>query len=185
MIRSILGFHLDEAGDWVAEMSCFHNRHIRHQPPFREAAWVLSAEGREAHTGSPIECPLCDRAEFPEGMALLGNAGPWDQDSLPGGFLQAHRTPEGRWGRLLVTEGSIDFQFESETMAPPRTRRLEAGSDQPIPPGAPHRLQPVGAVRLELQFWGRRPSGSVPQTPPPERQRDRGSGSLPDDRSRG
>lgn len=155
MIRSIKDFRLDDEGDWVAEMSCFHSRHIRHQPPFREAAWVLEPEGRKAHLGSPIECPLCDRAELPEGLALMGSAGPWDQDSLPGGLLKAHRTPEGRWGLLTVTEGAVDFQFEAENMAPPLSRRLEEGLEQPIPPGAPHRLVPSGAVRLALQFWGR------------------------------
>jgi tellurite methyltransferase len=62
VIRAITGFHLDEHGDWVAEMSCDHNRHVRHQPPFKEAPWVLSAEGRASRIGSPIECPLCDPA---------------------------------------------------------------------------------------------------------------------------
>jgi tellurite methyltransferase len=156
VIRSITGFHVDDEGDWVAEMSCFHNRHIRHQPPFREAAWVMEDEGRKARLGSPIECPLCDRAEFPEGLTLVGSAGPWDHESLPGGLLKAHRTPEGRWGLLTVTEGAVDFQFELETMAPPLTRHLEAGSQQPIPPGAPHHLIPTGAVRLALQFWARK-----------------------------
>lgn len=81
--------------------------------------------------------------------------GPWDQDSLPKGLLHSHGMPEGRWGRLLVSEGSVDFQFESEEMASPAIRRLDAGSIQPIPPLAPHRLVPSGDVRLELEFWGR------------------------------
>ncbi len=157
MNRSITGFHQDDDGDWVAEMSCFHNRHIRHQPPVKNAQWVLSEEGREAHIGAPIECPLCDRAELPEGLTQLGSAGPWDQDTLPSGLLNAHRTPEGRWGRLQVFDGAIDFQFEREEPETSPARRLEAGAVQPIPPGAPHRLIPAGPVRLELQFWGRRP----------------------------
>ena len=57
---------------------------------------------------------------------------------------------------MKVTEGAVDFEFEAETMEPPLTRRLEEGSGQPIPPGAPHRLVPSGAVRLALQFWGRK-----------------------------
>lgn len=72
MIRSITGYHQDDQRDWAAEMSCFHNRHIRHQPPFREAAWVPEPEGPEEHVGSPIECPLCDRAELPEAAGPLG-----------------------------------------------------------------------------------------------------------------
>lgn len=52
MIRSILGSHQDAEGDWVAEMPCFHNRHVRHDPPFREAAWVLE-EGDGSRTSAP------------------------------------------------------------------------------------------------------------------------------------
>jgi tellurite methyltransferase len=152
VLRRIIDFHLDAEGDWVAEMSCYHNRHIRHDPPFKEAAWVLDPAGRDAHVGSNLECPLCDRAELPEGLSVVGHAGPWDQDSLPGGLLHSHRVPEGRWGLLRVTEGAIDFQFEPAG-APPV--HLEAGHDQPIPPGAPHRLIPTGAVRLQLEFLGR------------------------------
>jgi tellurite methyltransferase len=64
--REIVGFHQDEHGDWVAELSCLHSQHVRHRPPFMERAWVLTEEGRDARIGSEIECPLCDRAEDAE-----------------------------------------------------------------------------------------------------------------------
>jgi len=60
MERTITGYHQDELGDWVAELSCGHNQHVRHNPPFRTAPWVLTPEGRAAHMGTPIDCPLCD-----------------------------------------------------------------------------------------------------------------------------
>lgn len=28
--RRIVGFHQDEGGDWVAELSCMHRQHVRH-----------------------------------------------------------------------------------------------------------------------------------------------------------
>ncbi len=43
--RAITGYHLDDEGDWVAELSCGHNQHVRHRPPFRLRAWVT--EGTE------------------------------------------------------------------------------------------------------------------------------------------
>jgi tellurite resistance-related uncharacterized protein len=155
VLRRILGFRVDGEGDWAAQMSCFHNRHIRHDPPFKQAAWVLDPAGREAHIGSEMDCPLCDRAELPEGLSTVGHAGPWDQDSLPGGLLHSHRVPEGRWGLLRVTGGAIGFQFESELMDAQSTRHLAEGQVQSIPPGIPHRLIPAGPVRLELEFLGR------------------------------
>lgn len=157
MIRSIAGWHADSEGEWVAELSCYHNQHVRHRPPFQPRPWVLDPAGRAGRVGSPIDCPLCDRAELPGDLTMLGRAGPWDQDSLPAGLRRAHRTPEGRWGRLRVHEGTIDFRFESGVVTSAPLVHLEAGSDQPIPPGAPHRLVPTGAVRLELELWGRQP----------------------------
>ena len=44
--RLIVGFHQDQEGDWVAELDCGHNQHVRHNPPWQERAWVLSSEGR-------------------------------------------------------------------------------------------------------------------------------------------
>jgi hypothetical protein len=58
--RIIVGFHEDEHGDWVAELSCSHDQHIRHRPPFQLRPWVLIEEERVAHIGSEIECPLCE-----------------------------------------------------------------------------------------------------------------------------
>jgi hypothetical protein len=34
LVRPIVGFHQDEHQDWVAELSCGHNQHVRHRPPF-------------------------------------------------------------------------------------------------------------------------------------------------------
>ena len=38
--RKIIGFHLDEQLDWVAELECGHQQHIRHNPPWTERHWV-------------------------------------------------------------------------------------------------------------------------------------------------
>src|SRR4051794_31829901 len=59
--RSIVGFHRDERGDWVAELSCGHAQHIRHRPPFELRAWVLDDDARLNRVGTLRDCPLCDR----------------------------------------------------------------------------------------------------------------------------
>jgi tellurite methyltransferase len=61
MERAIVGFHRDEAGDWVAELACGHRRHVRHRPPFELRPWVLDPEGRRERLGTPLECALCER----------------------------------------------------------------------------------------------------------------------------
>src|SRR5205814_9896481 len=58
--RAIVGYHQDEHGDWVAELACGHQRHVRHRPPFQLRPWVVEAEGRRQRVGTPLECGLCE-----------------------------------------------------------------------------------------------------------------------------
>jgi len=57
--RLIVGFHQEQEGDWVAELECGHNQHVRHDPPWQERAWVLSSEGRGSRLGTRLMCRLC------------------------------------------------------------------------------------------------------------------------------
>jgi tellurite resistance-related uncharacterized protein len=142
--RVIDGFHQDDAGDWVAELSCLHNQHVRHRPPFHERPWVESEPGRRDHLGTPIDCPLCDRAELPAGLVLARTAGPFDETTLPAGLRRDHHVAERTWGLLRVVSGSARFVMATE---PPIARDLTAGESQPIPPGVAHS---VAMTRGEL-----------------------------------
>lgn len=149
MLRTIDGFHQDEVGDWVAELSCLHGQHVRHEPPFQERPWVVTAEGREGRIGTPIECPLCDRFELPEGLEQVRTAGPFDATSVPAGLLGAHRVAERTWGQLEVRSGSV--AMELPVGSPPR--HLAAGDRQAIPPSVEHRLVLTGPVELAVHFF--------------------------------
>ncbi len=60
MKSAITDFHTDEAGDWVAELACGHNQHVRHRPPFQNRAWVTTEAGRRSQVGAELECKKCD-----------------------------------------------------------------------------------------------------------------------------
>jgi hypothetical protein len=60
MNQAIVGYHLDEYGDWVAELACGHGQHVRHQPPFMNRPWVITAEGRDQHLGTLLYCKKCE-----------------------------------------------------------------------------------------------------------------------------
>jgi hypothetical protein len=60
--RTIVGFHLDELGDWVADLECGHGQHVRHRPPWEMRPWVVAEEGREQHLGKVLRCVRCDGA---------------------------------------------------------------------------------------------------------------------------
>jgi hypothetical protein len=65
MLRRIIDFHKDEEGDWVADLECGHNQHVRHNPPWMNRAWVIKAEGREKHIGFKLDCKDCEYVQFP------------------------------------------------------------------------------------------------------------------------
>ena len=62
MKRTISGFHQDKDGYWVAELSCGHTRHVRHDPPWQQRPWVVTEIGRQEYLGTQLECVLCDQA---------------------------------------------------------------------------------------------------------------------------
>jgi Protein of unknown function (DUF3565) len=57
--KQITGFHLDDEGQWVAQLSCGHNQHVRHDPPLVHRQWVLSPDGRNAMLGFELNCLKC------------------------------------------------------------------------------------------------------------------------------
>ncbi|MFZ3012850.1 MAG: DUF3565 domain-containing protein [Nitrospira sp.] len=67
MQQPIIGYHQDEHGDWVADLTCGHGQHVRHQPPFINRPWVLTVAGREQHLGTHLSCKKCEEpaAESP------------------------------------------------------------------------------------------------------------------------
>ncbi len=149
MRRAITGFHQDDLGDWVAELDCGHNQHVRHRPPFQEREWVTSAAGRGGKLGQPLECPLCDRAELPPGLISVRTTPLWDESSMPAGLRRAHRIAAGTWGLIRLQEGRLRFSMSSN---PALEVDLDAGSEQAIPPGVEHQVQPLGPIRMAIEF---------------------------------
>lgn len=60
MKQSITDFHKDEEGHWVADLTCFHTRHFRHDPPWHNREWVEDPEKRRDQVGVWVDCPKCE-----------------------------------------------------------------------------------------------------------------------------
>jgi tellurite methyltransferase len=152
VLRTIDGFHRDEHGDWVADLSCLHAQHVRHQPPFRDRAWVLTAAGRADHVGTSIECPLCDRGELPAGLHVVRTIGPFDDETLPAGLRRDHRVAERIWAVLRVLGGTLRFTMATD---PAVDRVLGSGDIHAIPPDVAHAVHPQGRCRVTIDFMTR------------------------------
>ena len=66
MLRPIAGFHLDDLHEWVAELACGHNQHVRHNPPWFSRPWTQTIEGRNAALGTELDCKKCDQGVPPD-----------------------------------------------------------------------------------------------------------------------
>ncbi|MGE8145671.1 DUF3565 domain-containing protein [Pseudomonas frederiksbergensis] len=65
---TITGFHQDEDGHWVAELSCGHTQHLRHQPPWQSQAWVMDPAQRIEKIGQPFACGWCAQGSVSDNL---------------------------------------------------------------------------------------------------------------------
>ncbi len=61
MLKKITGFHKDEFSDWVADLSCGHTQHTRHNPPWQNRIWVMNKLTRDKNIGVELNCLICDK----------------------------------------------------------------------------------------------------------------------------
>ena len=101
--RRIVGFHLDELNDWVAQLECGHNQHVRHNPPWINRPWVTTPEGRAQAVGHLLSCIKCDAGVPPaagdgpqaEGYAQIARRIATWIDNQSGGPAKAGSTGGG------------------------------------------------------------------------------------------
>jgi hypothetical protein len=72
MEKRILGFHQDTLGDWVAELECGHQQHVRHDPPWQMRPWVLEETTRRERVNTTLPCRLCDEIQMYEDARMQG-----------------------------------------------------------------------------------------------------------------
>lgn len=60
MKQEIVGYHKDQEDHWVAQLSCGHFQHVRHNPPWTIRLWVTTEAGRKAMIGHQLNCIKCD-----------------------------------------------------------------------------------------------------------------------------
>lgn len=149
MQRPITGFHQDDHADWVAELSCGHGQHVRHEPPFTLRPWVMTGEGRASRLGQQLDCVRCDRLELPDGFLPYKRTAVFDAMSVPRGLLSEHSTKAGVWGRLKVTSGTLNYVLAGD---PPQRTEVHAGQSQLIAPEAKHHIELSGPVEFTVEF---------------------------------
>jgi tellurite methyltransferase len=147
--RLITGFRRDADGDWIAELGCGHDQHVRHRPPFQPREWILTPEGRAERLRTPLSCRLCDQAELPPTARPVRSSAVWNERTVPRALRRSHRLAAGTWGLLIVHEGRLRCHLATE---PRIDVVLTPARAQPLPPEVDHEVAPDGAVRFSIEF---------------------------------
>ena len=77
----------------------------------------------------------------------------FDENTLPAGLRREHRTKVGVWGIIRVVEGRVRYRIldpVSETILDPDHPGL-------VFPDQPHCVEPLGAIRMQVEFYDRMP----------------------------
>jgi len=150
MNRPIMAFHQDVDSDWVAELACGHRRHTRHEPPFSERPWVLTAEGRESRLGADLDCVQCDRTEMPPDYEPYRRTPQFDESSVPEALLRSHATKRGIWALIHVSHGSLEYHLHEPF---DRSEGLTSESPGIVLPEVEHHIVTSRPVSFHVEFW--------------------------------
>lgn len=150
MDRKIIDFHRDPKNDWVADLACGHGQHVRHNPPFENRPWVVSADERASKLGVPLNCIRCDELELPDNFRPYKRTTVFHAASVPAGLTSSHATKAGVWAKIQVLAGQLRY-----VVAEPISEVFIVDSDHVgiIAPEVVHYVQPEGAVRFYVEFY--------------------------------
>ena len=84
----------------------------------------------------------------------------FDEYSLPAGLRRDHSTKAGVWGVIRVREGELLFERAGET------RTLTPAAPALVLPEEKHRVEPLGAMRMQVDFYHMEPDLSSASSPP-------------------
>jgi len=79
----------------------------------------------------------------------------FDETSLPAALRKEHTTKAGVWGVIRVIEGRLKLTY----LNPPSELVLEAGQHGIVQPEQPHFVEPLGTMKMQVDFHDQPPEG--------------------------
>ena len=97
---------------------------------------------------------------MPAGLTAYKRTPIFDQDSLPAGLRREHRTKAGVWALIHVIEGSLRYRI----LEPFSEQILATGTAGVVTPEQPHEVEPLGPMRMFVEFFSERRVEGGPHT---------------------
>ena len=79
----------------------------------------------------------------------------FDAETLPAALRRAHSTKPGVWGVIRVLEGTVCYHVEDGSAPPAMLTPAQPGL---IEPEQMHHVEPIGAMRMQVEFYDHRPA---------------------------
>ena len=95
-----------------------------------------------------------DSLVLPAGVQAYRRTSEFTQDTVPAGLLRDHVTREGTWALIHVLEGTLLYRIPAMKLEQVLHPYSAPGV---VLPQLPHSVQPVGAVRFFVEFYGLEP----------------------------
>jgi tellurite resistance-related uncharacterized protein len=77
----------------------------------------------------------------------------FDETTLPDGLRHEHRTKPGIWGVVRLLEGRAKLCFGDSA----EEQILSPGTPGLLAPEQPHFVEPIGSMRMQVEFYDERP----------------------------
>jgi hemoglobin len=127
---------------------------------------IAGAHGALLRKGERFERPGLHATEgatvqdaLPAGMKAYKRTPVFDQESLPAGLRRSHCTKAGVWALIHVLQGSLQYR----TFDPASETELTPQKPGVVRPGQLHEVQPLGPVRMFVEFYAAADVGSRPR----------------------
>ena len=79
----------------------------------------------------------------------------FDETSLPAALRAPHTTKAGVWGMVRVLEGTVKLTY----LEPTSELLLDPDTPGPLLPEQPHFVEPIGAMKMRVDFYSEPPGG--------------------------
>lgn len=96
--------------------------------------------------------PLAPAAALPAGVVHYHSTPRFTEDTIPAALLGDHDTKEGVWGLIRVMRGHLRYHVTDERRIS-SSFDLHEGLDGIVEPTIRHRVEPVGPVEFQVEFY--------------------------------
>ena len=97
--------------------------------------------------------PKDAQLELPKDVVFLRSTPLFNEANLPAALRADHHTKEGSWGRIRIVTGQLRYEIRDPRRPFSTTVLTPQCAPAIIEPTILHRVEPVGTVEFQVEFW--------------------------------